>query len=167
LNKENDMPSAPITQEILLTQGYALNAATEANFRPATPTRIHRLAYVASTSNDADAVLTLALEQADGTAASPTGAALDTVTITTALSAVNLLTYYDFQSSYGDLIIYPGEQLSVVSDAGGTTGVGDLWLTVEPLGFANVDVRSHAIAGAHPGSTDLATALANATELSA
>ena len=162
------MPSAPTTQEFLLAAGYAINAATEANFRPATPTRLHRLTYIATvTQTTTSAILTLALEKADGNAMDPTGAAIDTVTMTTALGAVNLVTYYDFQSSYGDAILYPGEQLSVLSNAGGDTGVGDLWLTVEPLGFANVDVRSHAIAGAHPGSTDLATALANATELSA
>ena len=161
-----EMPSALLTQELLLSAGYAINATTEANFRPATPTRIHRISYIATVAHTTpSAILTIALEQADGTAADPTGAAIDTMTITAALGAVNLGVYYDVQSSYGELIVYPGEQLSILSDGGGTNGVGDLWITVEPLGFADVECRQHAQSGAHPGSTDLATALANMTEL--
>lgn len=162
------MPSAPITQEHLLAAGYAINAATEVIFRPSVPTRIHRVTYIASVAHiTTPAILTARLEQADDTAASPTGAALFTMTITVALGAANLVTYLDVQSTYGDLIVYPGEMLGIVSDAGGANGVGDLWLTIEPLGFNDAEVRQHAIAGAHPGSTDLATALANATEVSA
>ena len=162
------MPTAPITQEILLAQGYAINAATEVIFRPITPTRIHRLGYVASVTQTTDeAILTARLEQADDTAASPTGAALFTMTITAAAGTVNLVTYLDVQATYGDLIVYPGEMLGIVSDGGGAAGVGDLWLTVEPLGFNAPDVRQHAVAGAHPGSTDLPTAFTNVTEVSA
>ncbi len=160
------MPSAPLTKESLVTGAYAINTTTEGIFRPSVPTRIHRCSYVSTVANTGDeAILTFAVEQADGTATSPSGAAIDTMTVTAAQAAVNLVTYFDFQASYGDLILYPGEQLSILSDGGGSSGVGDLWLTIEPLGFNDAEMRNHALAGSHPGSTDLVTALANVTEV--
>ena len=160
------MPSAPITQDILWASAYAINATTAALFRPPTPTRIHRLTYIATTTQTTDtAIITLSITQADTTATSPTGATLGTMSITPALGTVNQVTYFDVQASIGDLIVYPGEALAVISDGGGAAGVGDLWLTVEALGFNAPDVRSHAIGGAHPGSTDLPTAFTNVTEL--
>ena len=160
------MPSPPITQDILLVAAFDLGAATEGIHRPIVPTRIHRVTYVATISHaTATAELELVIEQADGTVVLPSGLALVTMTLTVAAAAVNLVTYLDVQEQYGDMIIYPGEQLSIISDAGGDTGIGDLWLTVEALGFNAPDVRNHAIAGAHPGSTDLPTAFTNVTEV--
>ncbi len=154
-------------QEILLGTAFVLETASqEVIFRPTVPTRIYRLAYVATIANTgASAILTLAIEQADGTAASPTGAAAATMTITAAQAAVNLVTFFDVQANYGDMIILPGEQLSIVTDGGGTSGRGDLWLTVAALGFNDAGGRQHAIAGAHPGSTDITAALGNVTEV--
>ena len=160
------MPSAPITQDVLLDNVYAINAVTVAAYFPPTPTRLHRITYVSYTANTgASAVLTVAVQQADGTAATPSGAALATMTVTAALAAVNLVTALNLQSVVGDIIVYPGERLNIVSDGGGTSGVGSLWLTVEALGYNDAEVRQHALAGAHPGSTDITTGLGNVTEV--
>lgn len=155
------MPSAPITQDVNLG-AFAINTTAAVVYYAATPTRIHRFVYVSTTANtSASAIITFGVQQADATATTPTGASLGTMTITTALAAVNLVTAFDFQATYGDLIIYPGERIVATSNGGGDSGTGQAIITVEPLGWADADVRSH-VSG-HPGSTDIVTALANVT----
>ncbi len=160
------MPTPPLTHDHLFDAAFALNGTVPQLYAPPTPTRIHRLTYIATTTNDVGtATITIDLEQADGTVADPAAAALATLTLTIAQATVNLVHYIDLQATYGDLIVYPGERLQVTSDGIGAAGVGALWLTVEPLGFNAPDVRSHAINGAHPGSVQLPTAFTNVTEL--
>jgi len=157
------MPSAPLTQDFLLAAGYAINAATEAIYRPVVPTRIHRVLYVATvTQTGASAVLTLLGETAGGAALSPVGT-IGVMTVTTAMAAANQMAYLDVHATYGDLILYPGEQLSITTAGASAAGDGDLWITVEALGFASPDVRLHV--DAHMGSVQLPTAFTNVTEV--
>jgi len=157
------MPSAPASQTIEMG-ALVVSGANTVSWYPHTPTRILRFGGTATTAlTVASSVLTGNIVQTDGTAVSPTGAAaLGTATWTVAAGALNETFYHNVQKNEGDRIVYPGERVDIVSDGGSTAGAARIFLEVEPLGYADVDMRSHV--ASHPGSTDLATALAGATE---
>lgn len=160
------MPSAPITQSVDLGS-LTHSGSNTVSYFPITPVRIHRMVALSTTATTvASSILTGSIEQVDGTATSPTGAAaLGTMTLTTANSTINGVVYQNVQKNVGDRIVYPGERVDITSNGGATAGAARIGLEVEPLGFASADVRSHV--ASHPGSTDLPTALAGATEVTA
>ena len=129
------------------------------------PIRVLQVGFVVTTAlTGSTATLTFNITEADGTVTSPTGAgALGALTSTSATQAVNTGCYLDVEAVNGRRIVYPGEAIEAdVTDAS-TAGVVRAFALVEVLGYNNVDMRSSVTS--HPGSTTLATALANMTKV--
>lgn len=158
------MPLAPITQEIDLGS-LTTSGSNTASWWPSVPSRILKIKTVVTTAlTVTSTVITGSIQQADGTAVSPTGAAaLGTFTMTTALGVINSVFYKNVDEVSGDIVVYPGEKVALVVTTTSTAGVVRIFLTVEPLSFTDVQQRR----SAHVGATDLPTALDGATKLTA
>lgn len=143
----------------------SLNAAgTNTVFQVVTmPMQILKWGYAVTTAGTTTALVMRGdILEADGTAASPTGAAaLGTMTYPSTTLAANVVAIHDVEANEGRVVAYPGERLSLTVTTATTSGVVNPFALVLPLGWANANQR----ASGAPGSTTLATALAAVTEL--
>ena len=154
------MPSASIVQN--LDMGTIALSGTTAKFVVAQyPMRIVRLKMVVTTAvTSAAAVVTINVFQADGTATTPSGAAAGG-TMTVPVSAINSVHYINLDETVGELIVYPGEQISIVSAGASVAGGAVAAFEVEPLSWTDVSQRLVT----SPGGTDLPTTLAGANKV--
>jgi len=155
------MPQAALAEEINIGS-VTVSAANAGVMVVGRPVRLIRIKGVVTTAlTTAPAIMTLALQQADATATTPTGAALATMTITHTLGIINSVHYMNVDEVYGDLVAYPGERIALTSNAGPGAGAVNFFFEVEPLSFTDVQQRGDGV----PGSTDLATALAGVNKV--
>jgi len=155
------MPTSPITHDVELGS-LTFSGANSLNWRPLVPCRVTKVKAVITTAATlADSILTIAIQQADGTAVDPTGAAMATFTIPYLTTALNSVIYENLDEVIGDVVVYPGERLNITSDGGSNAGAGYFAITVEPLSFTDVSQRP----AAHVGATDLPTALYGALKV--
>lgn len=143
-----------------------VSGANTIYMRTMCPLRVNQWGFIVTTViASAAIVITGNIVEVDTTATSPTGAAaLGTCTATSSSMALNTGVYNDVNITKGNRIIYPGEALSFACTTPGT-GVVQVFVLYELLGFNSADQRSHV--SSHPGSTTLTNSFTNLTRVSA
>lgn len=129
------------------------------------PMKITRWGWITSTTAlTGNLTLTAAVEEADGTVASPTGAAQGgTLTVLAASHGlINKGAYIEAENfaTTAPLTMVPGERFDITSDATPSAGSGHVFMEFEPLPFQDPNRPA-----ADPGATQRTTQLAAMTKL--